>query len=290
MPPYLLALRKRPPTRRSVQVMNDASKHTLPAPLREPLVHFVALAAVLFGVSALFGAGDQVIEITQEQIEWRILQVEAQEGQRLTEDERLLVRERLIDERVLVREAQALGLAEDERIDDILVQKMLHVLSGDVIQPSDEELGAYYAVNSERYATEETVTVDEIVLPSGAPLPSELTAGAEPADVTDGGLIASRVMPRLSLEDLAQIFGEDAAGVVFDTEVGAWIDAYESVRGQHWFRVRERTEATVPPLDVVREAARLDWIAEQEDRRLLARVAELRQRYDIVVEGAEGAR
>jgi hypothetical protein len=255
--------------------------------LREPLLHFVALAAVLFGVSALLGPGDDVIEITRDEIEWRVLQVEAQEGQPLTEDERQLILERFIDERVLVREAQAMGLAEDERIDDILVQKMLHVLSGDVIQPSDEELGAYYAVNFERYATEETVTVDEIVLPAGVPVPRDVIAGTEPAEVTDGGLIASRVMPRLSFDDLAQIFGETAASLVFEADVGAWVDAYESVRGQHWFRVRERTEATVPPLEVVREAARLDWIAEQEDRRLLARVAELRARYDVIVEGEE---
>ncbi|MDH3207580.1 MAG: peptidylprolyl isomerase [Gemmatimonadota bacterium] len=258
--------------------------------MREPLVHFVALAALLFGVSALFGPGDDVIEITRDEIEWRILQVEAQEGQRLTDDERQLVLERYIDERVLVREAQALGLAEDERIDDILVQKMLHVLSGDVIQPSDEELRAYYAGNSERYAVEATVTVDEVVLPVGAPLPTELLDGAEPAELTGGGLVASRVMSRLSLDDLAQIFGDASASAVFGTEVGDWVDAYESVRGQHWFRVRERSEAIVPPLEVVREAARLDWIAEQEDRRLLARVAELRARYDVVVEGEEPGR
>jgi hypothetical protein len=92
------------------------------------------------------------------------------------------------------------------------------------------------------------------------------------------------------LEDLAQIFGEESAGIVFGTGTGAWADAYQSVRGQHWFRVRERAQATVPPLEVVREAARLDWIAEQEDRRLLARVAELRARYDIVVEAEGDAR
>jgi hypothetical protein len=275
------------PMHSAVSLVTDAPTHKFRSVLREPLLHFVALAAVLFGVSALLGPGDDVIEITRDEIEWRVLQVEAQEGQPLTEDERQLILERFIDERVLVREAQAMGLAEDERIDDILVQKMLHVLSGDVIQPSDEELGAYYAVNFERYATEETVTVDEIVLPAGVPVPRDVIAGTEPAEVTDGGLIASRVMPRLSFDDLAQIFGETAASLVFEADVGAWVDAYESVRGQHWFRVRERTEATVPPLEVVREAARLDWIAEQEDRRLLARVAELRARYDVIVEGEE---
>jgi len=267
--------------------MTETSPSRLRAFLREPLLHFVALAVLLFGVSALLGGGDDVIEITNDDIDWRVLQFEAQEGRELTDEERVLVRERLIDERVLVREAKAEGLDADDRIDDILVQKMLHVLSGEVIQPTDEELQAFYAMNSDRYATEATVTVDEVVAPMGRPLPRVLLDGGEPAQAPEGSLIASRVMPRLTLSDLAQIFGDEAAAEVFEAEPGAWVDAYQSVRGQHWFRVRERTEGTVPPLEVVRETVRLDWIGEQEDRRLLARVAELRQRYTIRIEGEE---
>jgi len=267
--------------------MTDAPPHTgLRAVLREPLLHFVLAAAVLFGVGALFGGGENVIEITQADVEWRVLQFEAQEGRRLSEEERILVRERLIDERVLVQEARSMGLDADERIDDILVQKMLHVLSGEVIQPTDEELTAYYAMNSERYATAASVTVDEVVVPAGARLPEGLREGIEPAELPGGSVLASRLMPDLTLEDLVQIFGEEAAELVFGADSGVWLDAYESARGQHWLRVRERTEPAAPPLEVVREAVRLDWIAEQEDRRLLARVAELRTRYDIRVEVA----
>jgi hypothetical protein len=268
--------------------MTDPSGPSLRSVLREPLLHFVLLAAVLFGLGALLGSADNVIEITQEELDWRTLQVEAQEGQSLTEEERMLVRERYIDERVLVREARALGLEEDERIDDILIQKMLHVLSGDVIQPTDEELAAYYRMNLDRYAVEETVTVDEIVAALGAALPRALLEGGEPTDVGEEALTASRVMSRMTLDDLALIFGDESAEIVFSADEGEWVDAYESVRGQHWFRLRERHEASVPPLEVVREAARLDWIAEQEDRRLLARVAELRAGYEIRLEGEEG--
>jgi hypothetical protein len=257
------------------------------AVLREPLFHFVLAAALLFAVGSMFGGDDDVIEITQDEIEWRILQFEAQEGRALTEEERLLVFERYIDERVLVREARAEGLDQDERIDDILVQKMLHVLSGEVIQPTDEELAAYYAMNADRYATDATVTVDEVVVQAGQDLPASVRAGGEPSAAPEVSLIASRIMPGLSLDDLTRLVGEEAADVVFDAEQGEWVDAYESPRGQHWFRVRERTPSTIPSLEVVREAARLDWITEQEDRRLLARVAELRARYDIRVAGEQ---
>ena len=110
-------------------------KSALSGVVREPLFYFVLLAAALFVLAALFGPGSDVIEVSREEIEWRILQVEAEQGKRLTDNERRVVEEEYLDERVLVREAQALGLEADERIDDILVQKMLHVLSGDVIQP-----------------------------------------------------------------------------------------------------------------------------------------------------------
>ena len=108
--------------------------------LREPLTHFVLLAAGLFAVGALFRSGEDVIQVSSAELEWRVMQVEAQEATPLSADDRRLVEEAYIDERVLIREARALGLEADERIDDILVQKMLHILSGDVIQPTDNEL------------------------------------------------------------------------------------------------------------------------------------------------------
>ena len=267
-------------------ISTDGVRLALGNAAREPVFHFLLLAAGLFAASSLLGRGDQVIEISREEIEWRILQVEANEGGRLSEDERRLVEEAYIDERVLVREAQALGLIADERIDDILIQKMLHVLSGDVIQPTDEELAVYYQVGLERYITEASVTVDELVLPTGAPLPPALLEGTPPDELPEDELVGHRVVPELTLEDLSLIFGEETAQLVFDGAPGDWIDGLQSVRGQHWFRVRERHESVLEPLSVVRDRVRLDWIAEQEERRLLQRVAELRERYTVVVEEA----
>jgi peptidyl-prolyl cis-trans isomerase C len=92
-------------------------------------------------------------------------------------------------------------------------------------------------------------------------------------------------MERLTYEDLVQIFGEGGAQIVSSAETGDWWEAQQSSRGRHWVRVRERFGSAVPPLDVVRDAVRLDWIAAQEQVRLLDRVAELRINYTVVVEG-----
>lgn len=252
--------------------------------VREPLLHFLVLAAALFGAAAALRGDEDVIEVTRQELDYRIFQVEAREGT-LTDDERRLVEEAYIDERVLVREARAMGLDADERIDDILVQKMLHILSGDVIQPSDQELEAYYRENREAYATDASITVDEVVVDGDGMLPRALLEGTPPEQLPAGTVVGHRVMERLTFDDLVQIFGQPGAETVSSAETSDWWDVQESSRGRHWVRVRERYGTDVPPLDVVRDAVRLDWIAEREQVLLLDRVAELRSNYTVVVEG-----
>jgi hypothetical protein len=252
--------------------------------LREPLLHFALLAAALFVTAAVLRRDDDVIEVSRQELEWRIEQVEAQEGP-LTPEERLLVEEAYIDERVLIREARAMGLEADERIDDILVQKMLHILSGDVIQPTDAELEAFYEENRGSYAVDASVTIDEVVVPTGGELPRALFTGTPPEQLPPGSVIGHRVMERQTFEDLAQIYGDSGATTVTNAETGDWWEVQQTGRGAHWVRVRERFGETTPPLAVVRDAVRLDWIASREQARLLERVAEIRTAYTIVVEG-----
>lgn len=252
---------------------------------REPLVHFTALAGVLFVAAALIRTDEGRIDVSRAELDYRIVQVEARENTTLSAEERQLVEEAYIDERVLIREARAIGLDADERIDDILIQKMLHVLSGDVIQPTDEELAAYYAENQERYATDASVTIDEVVVPQGEMLPRALLQGGSPEQLPPGSLVSRRVMERLTSEDLAQIFDDQGAATVAAAEPGAWREVQQSPRGSHWVRIRERFGSIVPPLDVVRDAVRLDWIAQREQGLLLDRVAELRANYTVVIEG-----
>ncbi len=252
--------------------------------LREPLLHFAALAAALFVTAAVVRRDDDVIEVSRQELDWRIEQVEAREGP-LSPEERLLVEEAYIDERVLIREARAMGLEADERIDDILVQKMLHILSGDVIQPTDAELEAFYEENRDAYAVDASVTIDEVVVPAGGELPRALLTGTAPEQLPTGAVIGHRVMERQTFEDLAQLYGDAGATTVTGSETGDWWEVRTTGQGVHWVRVRERFGEIVPPLAVVRDAVRLDWITAREQARLLDRVAEIRTAYTIVVEG-----
>lgn len=257
--------------------------------LREPTFHFVLLAAVLFAANAALEAGrGNVITVDRVQIDVRIAELEAIRGAPLSPEERQLVEDAYIDEQVLVREALDMGLEADRRIDDILVQKMLHVLSGDVIQPTEDELREFYEANRASYTSEPTLTIEEVVIAGDSPAAGDLVArlrvGASALELAESSDARSSVLRAVTGGDLRGLFGPVTAELILSANTEGWIGPHETVRGQHWFRIVERTTPELPPLDSVRERVRLDWVADQEAARLDQAVRELRDRYNIVIE------
>ena len=257
--------------------------------LREPTSHFLLLAAVLFAASAALESWrGNVITVDRVQIEVRIAELEALRGAPLTREERQLVEDAYIDEQVLVREALDMGLEADRRIDDILVQKMLHVLSGDVIQPNEDELREFYEANRTSYTPEPTLTIEEVVIAAGSPavgdLVAQLQAAASAEELANNPDVRSSVLRQVTGGDLRRLFGPVTAELILSANTEGWIGPHETVRGQHWFRIAERTAPELPPLESVRERVRLDWVADQEAARLDQAVRGLRERYNIVIE------
>jgi hypothetical protein len=261
--------------------------------LREPTSHFVLLAAVLFaGSAALESWRGDVITIDRVQIDVRIAELEALRGAPLSPEERQLVEDAYIDEQVLVREALDMGLEADRRIDDILVQKMLHVLSGDVIQPTEDELSEFYEANRAGYTPELTLTVEEVVIagdsPAAGDLVERLLADSSAPELAENPGARASVLREVTGGDLRRLFGPVTAELILSANTEGWIGPHATVRGQHWFRIIEQTTPELPPLDSVRERVRLDWVADQEAARLDLAVGELRERYNIVIEEPEG--
>ena len=257
--------------------------------LREPTVHFVLLAGMLFLVTTMIGSNDAlVIEIDRSEIEALVADVEAFRREELSEDERQELEQSLIEEEILVREAVARGLVQDDaRIRDILVQKMLHVLSGDVIQPTEAELVAHYSANLEQYVSSPALTVDEVVVPISGPLPPalelQLRDGVPPDALVADLPLSPRHRAKVTLADLTLMFRPTTATMVFGAAPGIWVGPHHTEGGQHWFRVVRPIEPVTLPLEAVRERVRIDWIEEQETTRLQQRVDELRSRYSVVI-------
>lgn len=254
--------------------------------VREPTVHFLLVALLVFGVYALANSSsDQVLEIDPAEVEARVFMQEMATGMALSEAQRQALADRYIDEQILVQEALKLNLDNDARIHDLLAQKMRHVLSADVIQPTQEQLRQYYQTHQERYRRPATVTADELVFNTHETLPatvmSALERGADPDELLalqDGTSGPLRNASRL---DLDNIFSAEFSSQVFAAESGQWQGPFRSNRGQHWLRVNERREAQIPPLAEMIDRIRLDWIATEEEALLQTQVERLREQYTI---------
>ena len=97
--------------------------------MREPSVHFFIIALFIFALYAITQSGNEnLLEIDQREIDARIFMQELSRGEELSLEQRELVTAFYIEEQILVREALSMELDNDERIHDILAQKMRHVL------------------------------------------------------------------------------------------------------------------------------------------------------------------
>ena len=250
--------------------------------LREPTLHFAIIAAALFGISFVTQSLRRpVVEVDRGAVERRIRQLERARGSSLPGAERELAEDAYIDEQILAREARVRGFDDDERIRGILSQKMLHLLSGDVPQPTDAELRAYYEANRARYGRGAAVTLEAVRVPAHL-APRQRHAVWDPASIAAAASEARTVLTAVTLGELTWSFGDATARLVFAAPTGKWVGPHQSADGARWFRVMDRTGATeAPSLDTIREQVRFDWMAEKEEALLRARVADLRKRYAV---------
>lgn len=171
--------------------------------LREPLVHFLLAAALLFALNALWqgaGAGDDGRRIVVDRATLlRYIQFRAQTFEPATFDAYLdampdAERQRMIGEYVreeaLYREALALGLQRDDNVMRLrLVQKMSFLLERPPPEvPAEAELQAYYSAHRQEYAVAPSWTFAHVFVDAG-------TRGAQSAEQA-----ALRMLKQLNVE------------------------------------------------------------------------------------------
>jgi hypothetical protein len=258
---------------------------------REPLAHFLALAALLFvGYDLLTPSAQQAIVIDQASIDEVVRQQEELLARPLSADERRAVLGTAIDDEVLLREAYRRGLDRDAVVRRHLVPKMRFILGEDAPEPTRAELEAYLAANRERYRTPPTVTLDHVFYADPAAVPDGLTVqldnGAKIDGLGDSLYMLGNTLPRYSLRDLIGLMGPDVARRVFELPAGAWHGPMQSERGVHFVRVAQHHPPALPSFAELESYLRQDWTQDRQRRAAAAKLAELRRSYRIVVEQA----
>lgn len=262
--------------------------------MAEPTMHFFVIAVLIFALSALARIGDEnVLEVDQREIDARIFMQEMATGEALTDEQREFVTASYIEEQILVQEALAMGLDNDARIHDMLAQKMRHVLSGGIIQPSEEELESFYQRNLERYRSLPALDVMELVVNSREQLAADaleqFEQGASASSILERVDGSSGPLPNVNPLDLANIFSQELSEQAFAATEGNWVGPFISNRGQHWLQILTIKPSRLPPLEEIRDQVRLEWIAQEEDIRLGEQIAELWNKYSIIISEGESS-
>jgi len=276
--------------------------------LREPLLHFLLLGAVLFTAHGILARGGSSepgqIVVTRGQIESMAL-LFSRTWQRPPSGDELqeLIRSRVREE-VLYREGLALGLErEDPIVRRRVVQKLQFVVeSGDDAEPSDGELQAYLDLHPAVFEAQPTITFrhiyldprrrEETLMVDAKRMLNELNSPAKAPAISDLGDATTLPLDfdKVPASRIKDTLGNQFANALARIAPGPWTGPVESVYGMHLVQVTERTEPRVPVLAEVREAVKRDWQFAHRAEASEKFYQNLLQRYTVTIEQPRLAR
>jgi hypothetical protein len=274
--------------------------------LREPLVHFLLLGAIVFAIFHFTADRSDVQEgkivVTSGKIEQLATGFSRTWHRPPTRQELDGLTDDYIREEVLYRQALAMGLDKDDTIVRRRMRQKLEFLTEEASAaalPTDQDLQSWLDQHPDKFRIEPAAAFSQIyfnpgrhgkpALPAASQALAQLgragghSASAELGDAT----MLPREMALTGIDEVGRVFGNDFAGQVAQLQPGFWTGPLQSSYGWHLVRVSERTEGRSRPLSEVREAVRREWQAARSKEVVDSTYAKLRGKYTVVVEGPE---
>jgi hypothetical protein len=269
---------------------------------REPVLHFIFIAALLVFVQAMTdpSTAQRAIVVSEEVLRGLRADYVRRNGAGPTQQEEMALVEDHVRNEMLYREALALGLDKgDIVVRRRLIQKMEFLLEDDepLKEPSDEELETYLLANGSRYRTAAKVAISHVFVssdrhadPRGTALglSEQIVAGRPPAELGDP-FLRGRELPLYGEATLAGIVGSELAAAAMTLPVGQWSAPIPSPYGYHLVLVREHQPSRAVSLSEARRRLLRDWRSDERKRANEKALARLRSAYDVRVDGAGDA-
>ncbi|HEY5939024.1 MAG TPA: peptidyl-prolyl cis-trans isomerase [Kofleriaceae bacterium] len=276
--------------------------------VREPLLHFVAIGAVLFAIDAWRSSDAPAqppappapateaappvargpIVVDADRRKRSAAQAEQQLGRPPTPAEIDAELERWIDEEVLFREAVARGLERDDPvIHQRIAARMSYVLEQAIIipEPGDAELRPYFDKHRERWAVPSRIDFTHIFVADpadGARLDGfarAIASGAPPDGLGDPFPGGRRYRGR-KVADLAASFGDEFVAGLAAQPAGTW-QRRTSRHGLHLVRVDKVETARDADFAAARLDVRKAWLDERRASELAAAIRRLRGGWEV---------
>ena len=282
------------------------------------------------------GDDDTRIVVTQSQVAALVHAYEASHGVEASDAAREELIERFADEEMLLREARRGGIssnnravdhrlrqimafvAEEEHSDEALVQqgKALGFDARDAVirnilthnmrlllgregeqEPTDDEVGAYYERERDRFARPPRLTGWHVFFSKEArgaaavadaraareKLATQDLAPEEAVDLGDASARGPRFQGQLA-HQLASRFGQGFSEVAHRVASGEWSAPVETPFGVHLVLVERRTRPQAPPLSEIRGRVIAAYQSRRRQARFATAMEDLRGRYEVVVD------
>jgi hypothetical protein len=270
--------------------------------MKEPLVHFLVLGALVFALYSYIGPdapADDEIVVSRGQQEHLVTAFTRTWQRPPTQAEFTGIVDDWIREEIAYREGQRLGLDSNDTIIRRRLRQKLEVLADEIVsmaEPGEEMLQDYLEDNIENYTLEPVYTLRQVffnVDERGAAADQDAEQAlllletdsvlTNPENLGDRLSLAHRQV-RKTESELAALFGRDFAGNLVDLEVGKWQGPVLSGYGLHLVLVEEFVPGRPLTLEEAERDVRRDWDNQQRVKAIDTLYEEFRKDYTITIE------
>ncbi len=271
--------------------------------LNEPLLHFLVLGALLFGVYGWLHRGQAgswdngaPVRITSREMAFLAETWERQHQRPPTREELHALAAGYLKEELLGREARAMGLDQDDLvIRRRLAQKVEFVVkdTSRLTAPTDDDLHRFYEANLGSFQARAHVSFTQVFFDPEKRRDAAADAKAAHAALSRGAAVSGNIGDPLPLggeltdEDrqaVAGQFGDQFADAVFALKPGGWNGPITSSFGLHLVRVTDARPARQLEFSEVEPQVRERWRDEHQRKADEQYFASLLKKYHVVVD------
>lgn len=271
--------------------------------LKEPLLHFLLIGALLFSVFEMFGSSAEesggTIRVSAGDI--KMLQGNfSRSWQRPPSPQELdgLIKEKVREE-IAYLEATSLGLDKEDPYIKRRLRMKMELLIDDLAAsapPSEEELQDYLERNREKFREDAGIAFSHVYLDvdrhgdtlekDAAELITRLQAAGAEAILENFGdaTMLPRTYPLTPAKVIDRQLGSGFSKAIVDMEPGTWLGPVKSGYGLHLVRVDTVVPGYDPPLSEIRAVVEREMMAERRREMLNTAYDRLTQKYTVIVE------
>ena len=272
--------------------------------LQEPLLHFLLIGAVLFGVYHYVQpahepvASSKQIQLSLDDLARMALLFQSQWKREPTAPELERLMETRVQTEVLYREALSMGLDKDDEIVKRRMAQKMQFLAEDTAprEPTNAELKSWYAKHSDKFALPTRVSFRHLyfspdrraaharddAVKALAQLAGQTEDAKLPASFADPFMFQEYYRDR-GTDFLGKEFGPQFALAVAKLPIGSWEGPIESGFGWHLVFVESAILGHVPDFEEVEPDLKTAWLSEQKALAWEKAYQDLRAKYTVLL-------